>query len=157
MVFDKILLAIDSSENAIRAAEKGLELQKKFGSTVVAFHSIAHGMVPKTIPLTVPTFPGGYTIPTVDYNKIRDAYIEAGEALLKDIKEMFEEEQQEIETRLILDDDPEDYIQDIVDEENFDLVVLGCQGKHSKLEELFLGTVANETVNKAACDVLIVR
>lgn len=156
MSFEKILLAVDSSENALRAAGKALALQQKFDSEIVAFHSIAHGMVPKTIPITVPTFPGGYTIPSVDYNKIREAYIEAGEALLQEIKDLFENEEK-LETRLIMDEDPEDYIQDIVAEEGFDLVVLGCQGKHSKLEELFLGTVANKTVNNADCDVLIVR
>ncbi|MFO8018807.1 MAG: universal stress protein [Promethearchaeia archaeon] len=157
MTFEKILLAIDNSENAVRAAKKGLELQKKFDSTVVAFHSIAHGMIPKTIPVTVPTFPGGYPIPSVDYNKIQDAYIEAGEVILQEINDMFQEEEQEVETRLIVDEEPEDYIEKIVEEEDFDLVVLGCQGKHSKLEELLLGTVANKTVNHVNCDVLIVR
>lgn len=45
----------------------------------------------------------------------------------------------------------------MVEEENFDLVVLGDQGQHSKLERIFLGTVAEGIVNNAQCDVLIVR
>ncbi len=45
----------------------------------------------------------------------------------------------------------------MTEEENFDLVILGCRGKHSKLKRTFLGTIPDKVINNAPCDVLIVR
>ena len=70
---------------------------------------------------------------------------------------MFEKENLPIETRLIENKTPEEYISKITDDEEFDLIALGCKGEHSKLEELFIGTVANYTLNKVDSDLLIVR
>ena len=64
---------------------------------------------------------------------------------------------QKVETRLIYNTMPEDYIKKIVKEEEFDLVILGCKGDHSKLRRTFLGTVPDKVINEAPCDVLIVR
>ena len=61
-----------------------------------------------------------------------------------------------IETRLINDIKPEKYAIEKAKEENFDLIVLGSRGHHSKLS-MVLGTVANLVVNNAVCDVLIIR
>ncbi len=44
-----------------------------------------------------------------------------------------------------------------MEEENFDLIVLGSKGEHSKLEQIFSGTIAQKVVNDVPCDVLIVR
>jgi nucleotide-binding universal stress UspA family protein len=62
-----------------------------------------------------------------------------------------------VETRLIEDLSPSEYITKIVNEENFDLVVIGSKGHHSKIKEIFLGTVSSHVLKNASCDVLIVR
>ena len=83
------------------------------------------------------------TMPTVDETPLRE--------------DSFTKEGLAVETRLIEDDAPEVYIRRIVEEENFDLVVLGSKGHHSKLKEILLGTVSKNVVRSAPCDVLIVK
>jgi nucleotide-binding universal stress UspA family protein len=157
-IYEKILLGLDSSEDAKRAAEKAAELQNKLGSELVVFHSIEHHMLPKVIPLTVPFLNAThYTIPPVDRRKIMEEYEKQGQALLNEAEKMFNLHEVPIEKRLITEESPEDYINRVVDEENFDLIVLGCKGHHSKLKQIFMGTVATKVLNNANCDVLIVR
>lgn len=88
---------------------------------------------------------------------IREDHINKGKKILEEIQKLFNNEGQKVETRLIFDTPPEDYIKKITEEENFDLVILGCKGKHSKLKRTFLGTIPDKVINNAPCDVLIVR
>jgi nucleotide-binding universal stress UspA family protein len=157
-MFDKILLAVDGSEDAIRAVKRAVELKKKFNSKVVMFHSVEHHMLPSVLKLTVP-LQGLYTyeIPPVDYEKIRDEYIKQGEAVLQKAENLFKEENLEVETRLVEEIKPAKYIKEHVEEEDFELVILGCKGKHSKVKQLVLGTVATKVLNDAPCDVLVIR
>lgn len=157
-MYSKILLAMDGSENSKRAAEKALDLKKKWNSEVVAFHSIEHHIIPEQIPMTVPinnTY--SYGIPTSVYEEVEQAYEKRGKQILSDTKELFKQENFEIETRLVKNKSPADYILDIIKEENFDLVVLGCKGEHSRLETILLGTVAQKVINKGSKDILIIR
>jgi nucleotide-binding universal stress UspA family protein len=157
-MYSKVLLAMDSSENAKRAAEKVILIKKQWKSEVVAFHSIEHHMIPQQIPLSVPvnnTY--SYGIPSEVYDEIEQAHVNRGKEILSKTKTLFEKANLEIETRLIQDQKPADYILKISEKENFDLVVLGCKGAHSKLESALLGTVAQKVVNKGSSDVLVVR
>ena len=70
---------------------------------------------------------------------------------------MFDEAKMPVETHLIEDEDPEDYIERMVREEGFDLVVIGTKGIHSKLRQVILGTVATRVIKHVPCDVLIIR
>ena len=88
---------------------------------------------------------------------MEEASKKAGELLLNETKDFFIKKGLSIETRLIEDDEPEVYIRKIVEQENFDLVVLGSKGRHSKLKEILLGTVSTKVVKSAPCDVLIVK
>jgi nucleotide-binding universal stress UspA family protein len=156
---------MDDSEISFKAANKVLELAKlrenekseQNKPEIVAFHSIEHHKFPKYMPIMVPSgFGGRYTVPAVDYRKIQEEYRIHGENILKKTKELFEEENIQIETRLIDDEKPEDYIKKIVKEENIDLIALGKKGEHSKLEKLISGTVTQEVMNEVSCDILVV-
>ncbi len=70
---------------------------------------------------------------------------------------MFDNSISSVETRLIEDLSPDEYISKVVEKENFDLVVIGSKGHHSKIKELFLGTVSTQVTKNAPCDVVIVR
>ena len=158
MTYTKILIGIDGSEDSKRAVKKAIELQKDWGCEIVAFHSVEHHMVADTLRLTVPiTNTFTYQIPAQDYTQIRQAYVEAGKKIIADAKQMFEDAQAKAEVRLIKQVDPDDYIKTVVDKENFDLVILGCKGKHSKLKEIFVGSIAQKVVNQVPVDTLIVR
>ena len=75
---------------------------------------------------------------------------------LSEVKRLFEGSKAAVETRVVSDKEPDDYIRDAVEKEGFDLVILGCTGEHSKIKR-FMGTVPAKVINDAPCDVLIVR
>lgn len=145
---------MDSSNDAKRAAKRVLELQEPGITKVVAFHSVEHHMIPQVIPLS---YGSTYSIPATQLSEIREEYRKKGAEILKDTEELYKNADISIETRLIFDEPPEKYIERVVKEENFDLVALGCKGDHSKLEQVFMGSVAQKVLNNADCDVLTVR
>ncbi|TFG26461.1 MAG: universal stress protein [Promethearchaeota archaeon] len=151
-MYKKILIGMDNSEDAKRAAKRAMEFAKRDKSKVIAFHSVLHHLSEMNL-----GFSGIGNAGSAVSLTIHQDYIKAGNELLKATEKMFKEANIEIESRLIYDIAPEDYIEQIVDEENFDLVILGCQGEHSKLERVFLGTVPEKVINSANCDVLIIR
>jgi nucleotide-binding universal stress UspA family protein len=150
---------MDGSEEANRAAKRMKDLlQPNTITKIVAFHSINDRILPKIAAFTVPTpYTGSQVSVTGSPERIKAEYRMIGEAILENTKEIFAEEDKLIETRLIEDEDPDDYILRVIEEEDFDLVALGSKGDHSKFEEVFMGSVAKRVSDEANCDVLIVR
>ncbi len=152
-MYKKILVGVDESKDSIDAVKKAIEFQKTHQSEVVVFHSVVHSlseMAPVFSPLA-----GGSA--TISYN-IHEDNINLGKRILKDVEDMFSDPNLKVETRLIFDVPPEDYIKKKTIEEGFDLIILGCKGAHSKLARTFIGTIPNSVVNNAtSVDVLIVR
>ncbi len=157
-MYNKILLAVDDSEQAEKATQRSLEFQKALNAEVVAFHSMEHHMIPQQLPLAVPLHNQyNFTIPQTSYKEIHQVYKEKGKMILEKAKSIFEEEGLSLETRLIIEKNPEKYIKDVVVEEGFDLVILGHKGTHSKIGEILLGSVAQDVLEKAECDILICK
>jgi nucleotide-binding universal stress UspA family protein len=151
-MFKKILLGVDISENSMKAVDKVIEIQKENNSEVVLFHSFLHHMSELR-----PTF-GLNPIPSTSLSyEIHNDIVKEGTKLLDDIKKKFESKGLKVETRRIFDFGPEYYIEERVKEEGFDLVVLGCGGKHSKLRRTFVGTVPEYVINHVDVDVLIAK
>jgi len=147
---------MDNSADAQRAADRVIGIASEQNSKVVMFHSLEHhffeGMQPMIVPMSAGT--GMQTI--ITSRQIKTAKIQKAEKLLADTKEKFKGTIVPVETRVIEDEKPEDYIIRIAEEENFDLVALGCKGEHSILRKAFR-TVATKVLNDAPCDVLVVR
>ncbi len=149
-LYKKILLATDGSEHANNAAKKAVEFQKIWDSEVVVIHSIKDNRIPSEL------------YPNIDvlyakYSSLEEVYKDAGTKLLNKTKRMFGDRQSSVETRLIEKEAPEDYIRRIVEEEKFDLVVLGSRGQHSKVKKALLGSVSSKVSRNAPCDVLIIK
>lgn len=149
-LYKKILLATDGSEHANNAAKKAIEFQKIWDSEVVIIHSIKDNRIPSEL------------YPNIDvlyakYSSLEEVYKDAGTKLLNKTKRMFGDRQSSVETRLIEKEAPEDYIRRIVEEEKFDLVVLGSRGQHSKVKKVLLGSVSSKVSKNAPCDVLIIK
>ena len=144
------MLATDGSHHANNAAEKAVEFQKIWDSKVLIIHSIKDNRLPSDI---YPNIEALYS----KYSTLEEVYQEAGKRLLNKTKEMFGANQKSVETRLIEEEPPEDYIRRVVEEENFDLVILGSRGQHSKVKKVFLGTVSSKVSKNTPCDVLIVK
>ncbi len=149
-LYKKILLATDGSHHANNAAEKAVEFQKIWDSKVLIIHSIKDNRLPSEI---YPNIEPLYS----KYSTLEEVYQEAGKRLLIKTKDMFGANQKSVETRLIENEPPEDYIRRVVEEENFDLVILGSRGQHSKVKKVFLGTVSSKVSKNTPCDVLIVK
>jgi nucleotide-binding universal stress UspA family protein len=110
-----------------------IEIQKGYEGEIITFHSILHRKSD-----------------TKDING-------HGKKVFTKVEGLFEEANLSIETRLILDQNPEDYIQNVVEKEKINLVVLGYSGKHGILKRRLLGSIPTEVMNKVLCDVLIVK
>lgn len=118
------------------------------------FHSIRH---PATILLNTIILPTMYGTHYVRVLESPHKYRKAGEGLLITRQELFNNEELPVETRLITDEAPEEYIENSAKEEGFDLVVIGTKGTHSKLNRILLGSVAQRVIKHAPCDVLIIK
>lgn len=151
-MYKKILIGIDDSESAIRAAKKVIEMEKLNDSKVVAFHSVIHHL--SEISPGFGFINGGSGAISLT---IHEDYIKDGERILETFKKLFEDNNATIETRLVFDIAPEEYIKKAIEEEHFDLVVLGSKGHHSKLTRAFLGTVPDKVINNDLSDTLIIK
>ena len=173
-MYKKILIATDGSNHINRAAPILIGFYKKWNSKIVIFHSIKH-MLQKVYPPS-----HGWSVPYASdtyfqsistskavlvenemdpkLTRISEHEVEKiGENILDSIRSIFEEVGVPAETRLITKEEPEDYIIKAVKKEKFDLVVVGIKGIHSKLSQIFLGSVAEQTVKQTASDVLVIR
>lgn len=148
-IYKKILIATDGSPHAKNATKKAAELQKFYNCNVVIIHSIKDNRVPSEL---YPNIESLYS----KYSSMEDLYKDAGKKLLNSTKKMFGENESFVETRLIENETPQDYIKHIVEEEKFDLVILGSQGHHSKLKKV-LGTVSSKLTKNLECDILLVN
>ncbi|KKM14335.1 hypothetical protein LCGC14_1707140 [marine sediment metagenome] len=173
-MYKKILLATDGSKHMNRAASIIIGFYKKWGSEINIFHSVKH-MLEKVSPpshgWTVPYasdayFSGTSTATPVlikgeefpNVKRLSELEVEQiGENILAEKKAIFEELQIPANTSLVINDYPEDYIQEIVEKEKFDLVVVGIKGIHSKISQIFLGSVAESVMKDAPCDVLVIK
>lgn len=151
-MYKKILIGIDNSEHAMRAVDKAIEFHKSDNSEIVVFHSVMHKFSDIT-----PTFGLAAPISAPLTYEINRGRVNEALALMDKIKKKFEEAEIPVDTRLTYDIGPQYYIVDHVEEEGFDLVILGCGGEHSKLRRTILGTVPEYVLNHANSHVLIVK
>lgn len=137
--FEKIIIPIDGSEFAKKAAKKGFSIAKKFDIEVVILcvldpfrYSTSHEFFHS-------------------YTKIRR---EKAEEYINEIVKIGESMDVKYKTRLIDGGTP---LEEIIKSANKnDLIVLGSKG-HSNLEKLLIGSVSEKVVRHANCSVLIVR
>ncbi|MFX1573729.1 MAG: universal stress protein [Promethearchaeota archaeon] len=132
-----MLIGIDDSEESFRAVNRVIEIQENFDGEIVAFHSVAHNIAK---------------------NSTRSASdAQEGKEILNKVEKLFKKANISVETRLISDMHPEEYIKKAVENEGFNLVVLGSTGKHKKLEQVLLGSIPSKVINNVLCDVLVVK
>lgn len=170
MAYSKILIGVDGSDHSIKGIEKAKEFYKESdGKTeIVVFHSIEHHMIPPpntqikymdiaaaSLNISTPiSIRNNYN---TSYGEIRGYFTKMGQGFLNYIKELFQQDNVPVQTRLVEDVKPDDYIIKKIKEEGYDLVILGCKGHHSKFRRVLLGTVATKVLNNAECDVLVIR
>jgi len=112
-----------------------IEIQKESEGEIIAFHSTLHRK------------PDSDAVDNEDHAK----------KVFTRIEKLFEEANLSVETRLIVDQNPEDYIKKVVEKENINLVVLGYSGKHGIIKRRLLGSVPTQVMNSVLCDLLVVK
>jgi nucleotide-binding universal stress UspA family protein len=122
----KILVGIDGSDHSMLALKEAMRLAKKFAGSV--------------------------TMVTV-YTKENEDEVDR---IHRDIHLLLEGTEVDYRFLPILGSNPSRALIDMVDQEKFDLVVVGSRGL-GRAAAFLLGSVSIDVVSKTSCDVLVVK
>lgn len=142
--YNNILVGIDGSDEARAAFEQAVKIAKDENATLHIVHVIdAYSLT--TIDQYVP-YNVSITDATKYGEKLLDEYVEkAKEAGLENVKKILE-----------TGSPKRDIAGKIAKEHNIDLIVAGATGLNA-IERLLIGSVSENIVRRAKCDVLLVR
>lgn len=140
MLYQKILLAIDLTDESIKVANKAAALSKSLGAELIIVHVIeslnyAYG---GDVPIDI----------TDIQNQLKDTAKERM-SLLKDQIDV------PVKETCVTQGGIESEIHRIAEEKQVDVIVVGSHGRHGLA--LLLGSTANGVLHGAPCDVLAVR
>jgi nucleotide-binding universal stress UspA family protein len=140
-MFERILLAVDGSEHAMRAAKVAAELARAMKServrVVVCYDKI-------------PSYLGDPNLQQAIHTRLAEA-----EKVLKDAVDALGSVPAEVHTE-ILEGDPAEVITDVARIRDSSVIVMGSRGLGG-LAGLLLGSTSQKVVSHAPCPVLIVR
>ena len=154
MMYKKILLPIDGSENSKRAAVHAIDMADvSKGDITLLF--IVEPYIPKYSVLPIATLPS----PDDDYfEEVRNE----GVKIIKDFKKDLEENHckgkcENIHFKTLIKEGKA-YIEILrtIDEEKFDIVVMGASGRHSTLDRITLGSVTERVIREVNVPVLVI-
>ncbi|MDX8364720.1 universal stress protein [Cytobacillus sp. IB215665] len=140
-MFEKILLASDGSDHAIRAAEKAAFLAKEIEGGTIEILYIVDNETAKSDALR--------NIESSDIESTRNERLQA----TKDI--CYRIMNKEVKTTMI-HGEPGPSIVKYANNGEFDLVVIGSRGLNS-FQEMVLGSVSHKVAKRANCPVMIVK
>lgn len=143
--FEKMLVAVDGSPQAMRAVDVAISLAKKYGSELTALYVIH-------IPFGESLYPR-----SIWYNDFIDDIKKYTAGWVEEIQKRGRENGVEIGSKMkeTAESIPAE-ITRYAKEDQVDLIVVGSKGR-SELEKLFLGSVAAGVLAYAPCPVLVVR
>lgn len=138
----RILVAVDGSDAALKAARMGLEVAQKFGARLTLVH-----VVPK---LLLP--PDAYGLTIAEVEKEHRAY---AERLLERTVTLLAATGVEVSTT-VLYGSPAEAIAEEAAASDIGLIVVGSRG-HGAVARVFLGSVSDRLVHIATKPVLVVH
>jgi nucleotide-binding universal stress UspA family protein len=139
----KLLVSIDGSDHALKAAKKAGRLVHEGGGEVILL-SVAHDITPL----------GVWEIGHRE-SILQDLQAKAQEAI-DEAKKVLKEEGEEARASLIETGAPADEIIRVARKEAVDMIVMGSRGL-TGLPHYLLGSVAHKVVTYAPCSVLVVK
>ncbi|HXP49023.1 MAG TPA: universal stress protein [Bacteroidia bacterium] len=140
-LFSKILVAIDSSDASMDAADYAAAISQRYNVELYALH-----VIHADVDLYGPHETSEFT------RNMRNE----GEKYLDKVKVKANEIDIHIKTEIISSKDTSGGILDFAEENNIDLIVIGTRGR-SGFKRLLLGSVASHVVTYAHCPVLVVK
>jgi nucleotide-binding universal stress UspA family protein len=135
-----IILPVDGSEHALRAAEYSVKIATMMNARLLLLH--CHRPFP--VKLGDPYF-----------QKAVDKIMQQSAERLEPFRSLLDQKGAEY-TELILEGPAGEKICDVARIEKSEMIVMGSRGR-SELTGLFLGSVAHRVLHQAPCPVLIVR
>lgn len=145
-MFEKILVPIDGSKDAQRAAQQAVDIADKYKSSITLLHVIN--------PVQL-TGLGGLQEPPMIVGGMVESLSQAGEAILQNAMEDLGAGAVKVSTQLLWGV-PDRVIIDLAREQGFGLIVMGSRGLGA-ITGLLLGSVSDRVVNHSPCPVLIVK
>jgi nucleotide-binding universal stress UspA family protein len=140
-MFERILLAVDGSENALRAAQMAADLARAMKSERLRIVVCFEGM---------PSYLGEPNL-----QRAIDQRVLAANAILQQAVEVVGKVPAEVHTELI-EGDPAEAIIEVAKTRKSDVIVMGSRGL-GRLAGLVLGSTSQKVVSHAPCPALIVR
>ena len=155
--FSKILVAIDGSENSMKAAVYAIDIAKKDNSQLIAL-TVLDISTPRRVSSSF------ITAPTYGLKELEEKRKEAQQSLDKveklAAKENNTANNNNIQFKSEIIEDPTSRvgsaIVDYAERENVDLIVVGTRGR-TGFKKMLLGSVASDVVTYAHCLVLVVK
>ena len=149
--FSKILVAIDGSEIAMKAAVYSIDIVKKNKSQLIALN-VLDISTPRRISSSF------ITAPTYGLKELEEKRKEAQQWLDKFEKLAAKENNVKLKSEIIEDPISKvgSAIVDYAERENVDLIIIGSRGR-SGFKKMLLGSVASDVVTYAHCPVMVVK
>ena len=142
-VFERIIVPVDGSEVAKRAAKKALALAQATDIKVVALHV-----------MNVPDLPSSYAYPgAIGYQEMHDFIQKEGQLYLDEIEQLGNQMGVTVSKKLLEGHPAEEIIKEA---KEGDLIVMGSKGR-TGLDRLLMGSVAENVARHASCPVMIVK
>ena len=140
-MFKRILLAVDGSEHAARAAKVAAELAQCIKASELRI-LVAYDPIPPYL--------GEPNLQAVISARLKDA-----QGVLQDAVKAVDNPEIDIHTEIV-EGNPAEIIIDVAETRHSDVIVMGSRGL-GKLAGLLLGSTSQKVVSHAPCPVLIVR
>jgi len=147
--FKQILVAVDGSDNASRAAKTAISLAKEFRAELIVCHVI---QTPIYSSPEVGPFNMANTL-----NEYFEVARNESKRIVEQVKELAESDG--VEAVCLIQENVFSIVEAIVnlaEERKVDLVVMGTRGR-SGFKKLLMGSVSSGVLNHAHCSVLVVR
>jgi nucleotide-binding universal stress UspA family protein len=142
-MFQKILVATDGSDNALRAARQVAELIQVTSRPAAEITVLCAAYVPSMYRDDLS-------------EEITESFLEDARRALRFTEDVFRKNGMACASRMIRDKHPADAILVEAHEGGYDLIAMGSRGL-SQRDAQRLGSVSQEVAARAACSVLLVR
>lgn len=144
---EKILVAVDGSENAERALMKAKQIGTAFSSEITILY-VLEGVMEDVMARANPHM-------DIHVTSLEDALKEQSDKVLNSAMEEFKDYKTKVET-LTKRGKPGVKIIEVAEEGNYTLIVMGSRGLGA-FSRMMLGSVSNKIVNRVKTSVLIVH
>ncbi|SIQ39033.1 universal stress protein [Halanaerobium kushneri] len=151
----KILVAVDGSKSAQKAAKRAADLAQDVGAEVTLIHVYTESaQIPVNQFNEVASYLSAETMEEI-MSQQEDTIKEKRQKILDEDAEFFQDKGIKPD-KVLLHGDPADEVCDYAEKNKFDLIVVADKG-HGKVERFLLGSISDKIVRHARTSVMVVK